>query len=327
MTKSIIKHGIQKELDLKKIKPNPFNNYDMDNLEELKNSIISNGLITPISVIGPDENNEYVLIAGERRLNIFKELSKSGEEKYQKMPVYIVGPIDMDETAQKLLIESSNLDTRDGFDKNAHYLNVIKLLKQYQEENEITCSEYVQMREQYLKCSPRYARFYETIFNRGDEQLIEMVSAGEIGVSKASRLAAIPKDLQISAVEEIEAGENPTKVVEKYRQIHKEEKKGAKKQNAFDFQDLDDDFENLDDVSFDDKESDFEDDFEDIDFSSMSTDFLNTGSAGSNSLKENKYELEMNTVLSWCKKILNVSEPTEDEWEVIEACKKVAEAF
>lgn len=324
MTKSIIQIGVQKELELNKIKRNPFNNYDMDNLDELKNSIITNGLITPISVIGPSENDEYVLIAGERRFNIFSELAESGEERYQKMPVYVIGPINMDETEQKLLIESSNLDTRDGFDKNAHYLNVIKLLKQYKEENDIGCSEYVHMRGQYLKCSPRYARYYETIFNRGDDQLIEMVSSGEIGVSKAGRLAAIPKNLQVSAIEEIELGENPTEVVEKYRKIHKDGEK--QKRNSFDFQDLDNDFEDFDDESFDQEEPDFNDEI-DIDFTSMSTDFLNTGSMGNNSSRGNKYEFEMNTVLGWCKKILNVPEPTEDEWEVIDACKRVAENF
>lgn len=328
---SIIEKGTQTNLEISKIKRNIFNNYEMNDMEDLKNSIVTNGLITPISVIGPNEDGDYVLIAGERRLNIYTELYNEGNEKYKEMPVYVVGTIDMGETEQKLLIEASNLDTRDGYDKNIHYLNVIKLLKQYKAENKLSRIEYVKMREQYLKISPRYARFYETIFNKGSEELIDMVKTGEVSVSRAGRLASIPEDLQKSAIEELRTGANQDEVVEKYRNLNKENSSGKKKNpiNDYEFTDLDEDFDSFDDFSegnhFDD---DFENtDFDDIDFNGISTDFLNTGSSIGFTSSKPQEDTVLNTVLQWCKKILKVTEPTDEQWEVIEACKKVAEHF
>lgn len=56
-------------LDVKEIKPNPYQPrkiFDEDSLNDLSNSIKHSGLIQPIIV--RKEDNEYVLVAGERRL-------------------------------------------------------------------------------------------------------------------------------------------------------------------------------------------------------------------------------------------------------------------
>ena len=127
-----------------------------------------------------DAKDQYTLIAGERRLNIYTELFESGKEEYGQLPAYIVGNADMGTTEQQLLIEASNLDTRDGYDKQAHYLRVVKLIKQYGTEQGLSCHEYTKLRQQYMKCSPRYARFYEQVFEEGTEALQEMVEKGEV---------------------------------------------------------------------------------------------------------------------------------------------------
>jgi len=62
------------ELDVNQIQPNPNQPrkiFDEDKLKELSDSIVVHGLLQPITVI-QNENNEYVLIAGERRLRAHK---------------------------------------------------------------------------------------------------------------------------------------------------------------------------------------------------------------------------------------------------------------
>jgi len=62
------------ELDVNKIKPNPNQPrriFDEDKLKELSDSIVAHGLIQPITVI-ESEDDEFILIAGERRLRAHK---------------------------------------------------------------------------------------------------------------------------------------------------------------------------------------------------------------------------------------------------------------
>jgi ParB family chromosome partitioning protein len=69
----------------KLIHPNPYQprtDFDESAHEELKKSILENGLIQPITV--RRSKNEYELISGERRLRAYKEIG------YEHIPAYII---------------------------------------------------------------------------------------------------------------------------------------------------------------------------------------------------------------------------------------------
>ncbi|MBN1638777.1 MAG: ParB/RepB/Spo0J family partition protein [Ignavibacteriales bacterium] len=73
------------QLDVEKILPNPFQprtDFRSEALDELKKSILENGLIQPITVRRAGKNN-YELISGERRFRACKEIG------YTKIPAYI----------------------------------------------------------------------------------------------------------------------------------------------------------------------------------------------------------------------------------------------
>ncbi|PAF53459.1 chromosome partitioning protein ParB [Helicobacter sp. 13S00482-2] len=62
------------ELDVDNIKPNPYQprkHFSDESVSELSQSILEHGLLQPVLVY-EDENNDYVLIAGERRLRATK---------------------------------------------------------------------------------------------------------------------------------------------------------------------------------------------------------------------------------------------------------------
>jgi len=74
--KSIPNNGI-KEIDVKKIKPNPYQPrkiFNEEAIKELATSIEKHGLMQPIVVI--EDKDEYILVAGERRLKAIKSLNK-----------------------------------------------------------------------------------------------------------------------------------------------------------------------------------------------------------------------------------------------------------
>ncbi|MBA4310355.1 MAG: DNA-binding protein [Chlorobiaceae bacterium] len=74
------------KIKLEKILPNPFQprtNFDQESLEELKKSILANGLIQPITV-RKIEVDKYQIISGERRFRAFKEIG------YLDIPAYVL---------------------------------------------------------------------------------------------------------------------------------------------------------------------------------------------------------------------------------------------
>ena len=87
-----IKHDDGKQFDIlakisvEKISPNPFQprtNFDPETQEELKKSILSHGLIQPITVRRTSVEH-YELISGERRLKACKDIG------YKEIPAYII---------------------------------------------------------------------------------------------------------------------------------------------------------------------------------------------------------------------------------------------
>lgn len=74
------------KIEINAILPNPYqprSDFDPKSLEELKNSIVQNGLIQPVTVRRIDFN-KYELVSGERRLRACKDLG------YKDIPAYII---------------------------------------------------------------------------------------------------------------------------------------------------------------------------------------------------------------------------------------------
>ncbi|MBN2571788.1 MAG: ParB/RepB/Spo0J family partition protein [Ignavibacteriales bacterium] len=80
-----ITNDILIQIAIEKILPNPFqprSDFRIETLDELKKSILENGLIQPITVRRAGKN-KYELISGERRFRACKEIG------FQKIPAYI----------------------------------------------------------------------------------------------------------------------------------------------------------------------------------------------------------------------------------------------
>ena len=111
-------------VNVENIIPNPYQprqSFSEDNLQELADSIASYGVIQPLTVRKIDEEEQYQLIAGERRLRAVKLLGKT------EVPV-IIKNLENREMAEIALIE--NLQRKDlNFIEEAEAYN--KLIEEF----------------------------------------------------------------------------------------------------------------------------------------------------------------------------------------------------
>ena len=117
------------EIDVGMITPNPFQpreDYNAQNMEDLKNSIAEKGVIQPVTV--REKNDRYELIAGERRLRAVKELG------YEKIPAFIIEVDTDDEMLEMALIENIQREDLNPIDVARGYQRLIQELSLTQEQ-------------------------------------------------------------------------------------------------------------------------------------------------------------------------------------------------
>ena len=219
-----------KYIEKEKIYANPLNSFEVKDLDDLKNSIETYGLLDPLAVIGPFDDDTYLIIAGERRFRSICALNDKNPDFMPVIPCHIVGNKDMSELQQKLLIEVSNLETR-AFNVNEHRAKVMYILKEMVESGELKDRNMATAASTYFKTSIRYGRYWRRVFNSDNEDVKNMVASDQLTIVHANDFINLDKQKQQAAMEQINQGENPNKVVEAF-------KKGPKRQ-TFSQDDLD----------------------------------------------------------------------------------------
>ena len=121
-------HGVDK-ISIRSIKPNPHQprqKFDETSLEELTASIKEKGILTPITV--QKVGNQFILIAGERRLRASK---KAG---LKKIPAYIIEVADDAEMIEMALIENIQRENLNPIEEAEAYIYLNNRFKLSQEK-------------------------------------------------------------------------------------------------------------------------------------------------------------------------------------------------
>lgn len=195
------------------ISPNPFQpriNFDAAALEELKKSILINGLIQPITVRRV-HGNRYQLISGERRLRAFKDIG------YKEIPAYII-KVDSDEILLALaLIENIQRE-------HLNPIEVAKAYKRLMEECHLTQEE---IAEKVGKDRTTIANTIRLL--KLPERIQDALVKEEISMGHARALISLPTEqLQLFALDKIlKDGLSVRKVEQLAKQISV--KKGSSK--------------------------------------------------------------------------------------------------
>lgn len=210
-----------------RIKANPLNTYEIENIETLKDEILTTrGLVTPLSVIGPNEDGDYILISGERRLNAIGILREQESDIYDSLPCFIIGPANMGELEQTLAIELSNIAQRnDGEAKLAsHRLHVIGCLDEMKKADDEETRNLSVLAAESLSVSPRYARSYTTVHGKAIDPIKELIGTpisdtdkrSVLPVIAASKIAGMDEATQKKIAEEIKNGTKYKDAIDKY---------------------------------------------------------------------------------------------------------------
>lgn len=121
-------HGVDK-ISIRSIKPNPYQprqKFDETSLDELTASIKEKGILTPITV--QKVGNQFILIAGERRLRASK---KAG---LKKIPVYIIDVANDAEMVEMALIENIQRENLNPIEEAEAYIYLNNRFKLSQEK-------------------------------------------------------------------------------------------------------------------------------------------------------------------------------------------------
>jgi ParB family chromosome partitioning protein len=173
------------EIEVAKIKPNPFQprkEFDEKSIEELADSISKYGLLQPVVVIKDEEN--YILVAGERRLRAVKKLA-------QKKIKAIVLDIDLNSLRELALIENIQRE-------NLNPIEIAKSLKSLIDEHGYTHEELAKI----ISKSRSYVTNLLRLLNL-PESVQEKIKNNEISVGHAKIMTNLDENEIERVVSEI----------------------------------------------------------------------------------------------------------------------------
>ena len=150
------------------------------NLDQMEEEIYDDGLLSPISVIGPYQDGSYKIVDGGRRVNIFRKFF-SGQ-----IPCYVVSDGNVSEKDAKLLAISANKVHR----PNDHLLNIkyAEILLEESVDGLIEERHLPAVHSDLTGVSQRQARKYIRIVENGSESLMSALKDGEIGICEADTI-------------------------------------------------------------------------------------------------------------------------------------------
>ncbi|MCC0645809.1 MULTISPECIES: ParB/RepB/Spo0J family partition protein [unclassified Clostridioides] len=185
-------------IDIDKIYPNevqPRKQFDEEKIKVLSESIKNYGVLQPI-VVKRDENNKYMIIAGERRFRASKLANKS------QMPA-IIKDIEMKDIMEIALIENLQREDLNSIEEALAYKSLIEHYSVTQEE----ISEAVGKSRPHITNTLR-------LLNLGQD-VIDMIDSGKITAGHGKALLRIvDKKLQLQIAKKIEEEELSVREVE-----------------------------------------------------------------------------------------------------------------
>ena len=192
-----------KELPIHKLRPfegHPFKVIDNEEMKQLTESILTQGLLTPL-VVRPLENGTYEVISGHRRLYACK---KAGIET---VPALV---IEMDRDAAAIALVDSNLHREHILPSEKAFAYKLKMeaLKRQGKRNDLTSRQVVRKLEtadiiadgESGRQVQRYIRLTNLI-----PGILEMVDEGKIALTPAVELSYLGEWEQVDLLETMES--------------------------------------------------------------------------------------------------------------------------
>lgn len=212
-------------IDIKDIKRNKKNFYEIVNVDELAEDIKMNGLNHNL-VVRKLDNGKYELISGERRYTALTQLVEQGNEIFALVPCKVIEANDID---SEIILIQANAQTREltEIEKLEQVKRLTELYKTKKKNGEKVPGKIREIIANDLKLSPTQVGRYERINKNLIPELKEILENGNLTIANASEFSSLSEDNQKVILEiinnkvEISKGE-ATELKVKLRKLEQE---------------------------------------------------------------------------------------------------------
>lgn len=228
------------EIQLEKIIPNERNKYSLQDIEDLKFSILHNGLKQNLEVYYIGEGL-YKLISGERRYTALKSLVAEGHDEFSIIPCLItdfsLNKLPLSEASKEMYaIITTNSESRDYTDADRMF-QIKELKKIYTElqQNGIKLTgRMTDLIAADLDLSERQVKRFNYIEAHGTDELKEKIDNGDITIRAAESVAHLSPGQQKEALKKENITSSDADKVRKRAEVKKAKRNDTalKKKNA-----------------------------------------------------------------------------------------------
>ncbi len=222
------------DIPIEKIVPNGKNKYSIQSIEELKFTILHNGLKQNLEVYSIGEGL-YKLITGERRYTALKALVDEGYTQFSMVPCLVtdlsLNELPLSEANKELYaIITTNSEIRDFTDADRMFqVKGLKMIYTELQKNGVKLTGKMNdLIAKELNISSTQVKRYNYVEKHGTDELKEKVESGEINIRTAESVAHLTPAKQTELLKKDEVtSESATKEIKKV-----EKKKAQRKDNA-----------------------------------------------------------------------------------------------
>lgn len=188
-----------KMLEVGQIIPNENNFYEMTEIEELAEDIERQGLMSVLVVT--EDNGEFHLISGHRRLAAVKLLIDEGRRKSTTVPCYIKSAKSADETQLDLIMLNATQRKYSDSDTMREYEELERIFKAMEQAGKPVKGKIRNNIARVLNVSPAQIGKIDNIKHNAIPDVEQAVKSGEMSISTANEVAKLAPEQQKEIIE------------------------------------------------------------------------------------------------------------------------------
>lgn len=188
------------------IKPNPKNEYELSEIEKLKDSIFAlGGVQQNLVLMCMEENAEYKYLAldGHRRHRACLELVQEGHKEFELIPAVIKKSMDADTEDALLVLMNNSQRNKTDWEKVMEHMKLKEIIPKLKKRQNID-GRTRDIEADYFGVSQTQIGIYNTIGTRLGTELMQVFRTGRIGVSLAYQAAKLEADEQKQLLQVVE---------------------------------------------------------------------------------------------------------------------------
>lgn len=189
-----------KMLEVEQIIPNESNFYEMTEIEELADDIERQGLMSVLVVT--EDNGEYRLLSGHRRLAAVKLLIDAGRRKSTTVPCYIKSAKSADETQLDLIMLNATQRKYSDSDTMREYEELERIFKAMEQAGKPVKGKIRNNIARVLNVSPAQIGKIDNIKHNAIPDVEQAVKSGEMSISTANEVAKLAPEQQKEIIKE-----------------------------------------------------------------------------------------------------------------------------